>query len=125
MPDDIRMKRIASFFRNELNRIVTRELKNPVFDNVLISFEEIKISRDLSTARVAVSVFGDDGRREDVVRALNEAKSMIRREIMKVSELRKVPVFIFEDDRTIETAAKLEQILDSLDIPPEEEESEN
>src|SRR3989304_4070676 len=124
MPDDIRMKRIASFFRTELTRIVTREFKNPLFDKALITFSDIRISKDLSNAQVDVSVFGDGDLRTQVGAALNKATKLIRREIMNVSDLRKIPEFTFHEDRTIEMAAKMDQILDSLEIPPEEEPDE-
>jgi len=122
MPDDIRIKRIAAFFQQELARIVSRELKDPVFENRVISFPEIKVSRDLSVAHVMVSVLGDSSLTAQVVDALNKAEALIRRAIRDVSELRRTPLFVFHEDHTIEAALKIESILDSLDIPPEEPE---
>ena len=122
MPDDIRIKRIEAFFLQELSRIVSRELKNPIFANKVISFPEIKVSRDLSTAHVAVSVFGDEKTLKEVIQALTDAEPVIRREIRKVCDLRKTPTFVFHEDHTIENAAKIDALLDSLEIPPEEAE---
>ena len=119
MPDDIRIKRIRALFQQELARIVSRELENPIFEGKLISFPDIKVSRDLTTARVMVSVFGDNADRAAVVAALNEAESLIRRQIMAACELRRVPVFTFVEDHTMEAASRIESILDMLDIPPE------
>jgi ribosome-binding factor A len=120
MPDDIRIKRIEAFFLQELSRIVSRELKNPIFENKLISFSGIKVSRDLSIAHVAVSVFGGGDPLDDVVKALTEAEPIIRRQIRASCDLRKVPIFEFHGDRSMENAARIEKILDSLDIPAEE-----
>jgi ribosome-binding factor A len=125
MPDDIRMKRIAAFFQQEISRIVTRELKDPVFENLLISFPEIRVNRDLSVAIVMVSVLGDGSDAGRVVEALNRAEPIIRREIADVSDLRRTPRFEFREDHTIENASKIESILDMLDIPPEEPEEPN
>ncbi|HDS30977.1 MAG TPA: 30S ribosome-binding factor RbfA [Firmicutes bacterium] len=124
MPDDIRVKRIASFLQRELSRIVSRELKDPIFDGKLISFNEIRVSRDLSIAHVYVSIFGDNTDLSKVVVTLTQVEPYIRSLIVKVSELRKIPTFIFHEDRTMEVAAKIDRILDSLDIPPEEPENE-
>ncbi|MCK4719839.1 30S ribosome-binding factor RbfA [bacterium] len=121
MPDDIRMKRIEAFFREELARLVSRELRDPIFESKIISFSEIDVSRDLSNANVRVTVLGDESRLTEIVKALNAATSFIRSEIMKVSDFRKVPKFRFHEDRTIETASKIESILDTLDIPPGED----
>jgi len=107
----------------ELARIVSRELKDPVFDNKVISFPEIKVSKDLSTAIVHVSVFGKNADPDEVVAKLNSLNRKIRKLIMDVCDLRKVPVFTFRTDRTIEQASKIERILDSLVIPPAEPES--
>jgi len=123
MPSDIRMKRIAAFFQQELSRIISRDLKNPVFENKVITIHDVRVSRDLSTARVGVSVLGSDEEIHDVVDALNDAEALMRAEILHVSNLRRVPVFSFEEDRTMETASKIDKILDELDIPPEEPEN--
>ncbi len=120
MPDEIRLKRIEAFFLQELARIVSRELKDPVFQNRVISFPGIKVSRDLSVAHVAVSVFGEGSDVSVIVEALNDAQPVIRREIMNVSDLRRTPVFTFHEDHTIENASRIDRILDMLDIPPEE-----
>jgi ribosome-binding factor A len=122
MPSDIRMKKIAAFFQQELSRIISRDLKNPVFANKVITIADVKVSRDLSTARVAVSVLGNEEELHDVIDALNSAEALIRADVMHVSSLRRVPVFTFFEDRTMETASKIDKILDSLDIPPEEPE---
>jgi ribosome-binding factor A len=124
MPDEIRVKRIAAFLQKELSRIVSRELKDPVFDGKLISFNSIKVSRDLSVAHVNVSVFGDGSDLHEIVDTLTEVEPLIRRRIGRVSELRKIPNFVFHEDRTMEIAAKIDRILNSLDIPPEEPEKE-
>ena len=125
MPDNIRMKRIESFFRKELSRIVSRELKDPVFEDKLISFTQIKISRDLSSAQVYVSVLGggDNNGTPSVVIALNKAVNLIRSEILAVSDLRRIPHFKFHEDYAIEAASKIESLLNTIEIPPEEEET--
>ncbi len=122
MPDDLRMKRIAAFFKKELSRIVSRELKDPIFEGKLISFSNIRVSRDLSTAQVDVSVFGEGTVCSKIVDALTKAEPLIRYEIMAVSDLRRVPRFTFHEDRTMETGAKIDSILEMLDIPPEDTE---
>lgn len=121
MPDNIRMKRIEAFFREELARLVSRVLHDPIFERKIISFSEIDVSRDLSTANVRVTVLGDESRLTEIVKALNVATSFIRSEIMQVSKLRNVPRFKFHEDRTIESASKIEGILNMLDIPQGED----
>jgi len=120
MPDNIRMKRISAFFQQELSRIVSRELKDPVFENKVISFSGIKVTRDLSIAHVMVSVLGGSNETTAIVAALNRAEPIVRREIISVSKLRRIPHFEFHEDHTMEMASKIDTILNMLDIPPEE-----
>jgi len=120
MPDNIRMKRIEAFLQKELSRIVSRELKDPVFENKLISFTEISVSKDLSQANVQVSVLSSSNPPSQVVKALNKAEKIIRAEIHAVSDLRRTPVFTFHEDYAIEAASKMESLLDTIEIPPEE-----
>ncbi|HEX9746716.1 MAG TPA: 30S ribosome-binding factor RbfA, partial [bacterium] len=124
MADEIRMKKIVSFFREELNRLVTTEFSDPVFDNAFVSFPEIKVSRDMSVAHVNVSVLGDDELREKIVEILNGSSVFIRGEIRKISSLRKIPSFVFHADKSIETAAMIDGIISNLEIPPDEEPAE-
>ena len=125
MPDDIRMKRIEAFFQKELSRIVSRDLKDPIFQGKLISFTEIRVARDLSTTQVNVSVLTSENDTTFVVQALNRAEALIRAEIREISDLRRIPVFTFREDHTIEYASRIDSILDTLDIPPEEPDESN
>ena len=122
MPDNIRMKRIEAFFRKELSRIVSRDLKDPIFQGKLISFTEIRVAKDLSTAQVDVSVLTSENDTTFVVQALNRAEALIRADLREISDLRRIPVFTFREDHTIEYASRIDSILDKLDIPPEEPE---
>jgi len=120
MPDNIRMKRIEAFFQKELSRIVSRDLKDPIFQGKLISFTDIRVAKDLSTAQVYVSVLTSENDTKFVVQALNRAEALIRADLREISDLRRIPVLTFREDHTIEYASRIESILDTLDIPPEE-----
>lgn len=84
------------------------------------------MSKDLRHAKVFVSIF--DKNRENItstMKALENAKPYIRREISRRINLRFSPEISFELDDSIEYGARISQILNQLNIAKDEEEEKS
>lgn len=92
------------------------------FGNTLVTITGVEMSPDLSLARVYLSVFPIKDA-EDVFFGLDEKKSEIRRHLgNKIGkQVRIVPELAFFHDDTEEQASKMDHLIDSLDIPPADE----
>ncbi len=79
--------------------------------HAMISVTAVRVSADLSVARVFVDVLegGPDVAR--VVEGLNAAHGVFKRHLGRVLKLRRTPSLRFEHDDSIEHGTRIEQVL--------------
>jgi ribosome-binding factor A len=95
-----------------------REVKDPrVQGATLITVTHVKVSDDLSTARVMVSVIADD--RGGVMKGLSKAAGFLQGRIGKRMAAKKVPELRFVLDDTEERAGRVDQILREIQAEKE------
>jgi len=104
-----RADRVNALLQRELGMIISEELRDPriAFSTVTA----VEITSDLRTAKVHVSVLGDDEQRASTMIALDEAKPYLRHEIGKRTDLRFVPDLMFVNDRSAERSARISTLL--------------
>ncbi|MDD4689221.1 MAG: 30S ribosome-binding factor RbfA [Eubacteriales bacterium] len=108
-----RINRINQEIKKELSEII-RELKDPRI-NSMTSVIAVDTAKDLRSAKVYISVLGDQQSQLDTIKGLRSASGFIRREIGMRLDLRSNPDLVFELDHSIEYGAKINQILHSLE----------
>ena len=79
-----------------------------------VTVTSVDVTRDLSLARVRISVMGDDEEKQKALEGVNSARGFIRSILARTLELRTVPELRFEMDSGLEHAARVDQILSSL-----------
>ena len=104
-----RADRVNALLQRELGMIISEELRDPriAFSTVTA----VEITSDLRTAKVHVSVLGDDEQRASTMVALDEAKPYLRHELGSRIELRYVPELVFVSDRSAERSARISTLL--------------
>jgi ribosome-binding factor A len=104
-----RTDRVDELLQRELGTLISEELGDPriVFPTVT----QVRTSADLRSARVFVSVLGDDAAAKSTIRALTDAKSFIRHRLGERTELRVVPDLEFVLDRSAERATRISKLL--------------
>jgi len=115
----IRQKRTAEQLQWLLSELFQRELNDPRLQGVTIT--DVTIDRELEHADIYVNALGDEEREKEVMEALKKATGFLRREVAARMRLRKVPQLHMHWDPTLQQAMEVDAILDTLDIPPEEE----
>jgi ribosome-binding factor A len=105
-----RPDKVAHQLKAEISDIVSRELHDPRVGFVTIT--SVRVSQDLSHARVYVSVFGSAQQQKDSVNALNHAAGFIRREVGARMRLRKSPELVFTFDESVEQGARMNQLIE-------------
>ncbi len=108
----LRLERIESLMLKELSNIIAFELKDPKLGFITIS--EVKVTNDLSYAKVYVSFLGKQERNEAGLKVLKKAKGFLKSELAKRMKLRKIPELIFVQDTSLENARKIENILEKV-----------
>jgi len=110
-----RADRVSERIRGELMELLLRgSLRDPAARDVVVS--AVRMTDDLSIARIYVRVLGEAGpdRQEAVVEALVRASGFLRRELGHRLELRHVPSLEFYWDDVVDSALRIESILDEL-----------
>lgn len=115
-----RADRVAERIRSELMELLLRgSVRDPAARDVVVS--AVRMTDDLSIARVYVRVLEEIGaeRQEAVVEALRRASGFLRREIGQRLQLRHVPTLEFFWDDVVDSALRIESILDEIREDPD------
>ena len=118
----IKQDRMAERIQGLLSELLLREIRDPRLKGVTIT--EVKIDPELAFANVYVNALGDESRQEGVMEALGKASSFLRRAVGQRLTTRVTPELHFHWDYTLEHGEHLNQLLESLEIPPETEEED-
>ncbi len=107
-----RSTRVGELLREILAAILLERVADPRLQEITIT--EVDMSPDLKLARVYYAVRqGAD--QDEVIIALDKALGFIKQEVAREHILRTMPEFHFLPDQTLDKAARLEELLDSLD----------
>ena len=114
-----RADRVAERIRSELMELLLRgSVREPAARDVVVS--AVRMTDDLSIARVYVRVLEEIGpdRQDAVVDALSRASGFLRRELANRLQLRHVPSLEFYWDDVVDSALRIESILDEMREEP-------
>lgn len=107
----IKTQRIASNIIKELSYILAYEVKND--DIKFVTVTDCKLAPDLSYAKIYVTVF-DKEKKDTTIKALNESKGFIRKQLADRIDVRYTPELEFVYDESIEYGKKIEQIIEQI-----------
>lgn len=124
-----RRARLESVIKEELSRVVPREVKDPRVPSV--TFTQVEVTQDGSQATVLVSILGGayggygEGaslseaeakkRMKDCLAGLASASGFLRRHLASVLNVRHVPSLLFKEDRGLENTARVFDLLKQLE----------
>ena len=115
-----RMRRVNESVRQVLSEAVP-ELKDPRIGFVTVT--AVETTRDLDHAKVWLSVFGNERKRDGTLRALEGAAGVLQAQVNRRLKLRRTPQLEFVHDRAIEHGVRMTHLIDEL-TPPDEPEVE-
>jgi ribosome-binding factor A len=107
-----RLDRVNQLIREEISMLLQRELKDPRLGFVTVT--HVETSPDLRTAKVFVSVLGDEAQWTASLTALASARGFARNWLRQHLDLRQTPELDFRADRSMEHAARIQELLRQL-----------
>ena len=107
-----RGERVNHTIQRELG-VLIEGLNDPRLSKV-ISVTAVEVNRDLSVAKVYVSVLGTDMDRSDAIDGLRSAANRLRMEVSKRIVIRTMPKLSFFSDDTLKTGADIDQLIDRV-----------
>lgn len=111
---------------DDIQRVMSnllREIKDPRVNQGMISVTRVETTGDLRYSKIWLSVMGMQNEK-DFKKGLKSAAGWLRRELGNSLKLRNTPELSFEIDHSIEYGAHINELINSLDIPDEEDEDE-
>ncbi len=105
-----RNDRIQEEMKREIDHVIRDELSDPRLKQGTYSITHVDVTRDLSYAKVYVSVLEEDLKKE-VIKALKSAAGFIRRELMRGMNLRYTPELQFIEDNNIAYGIRINEII--------------
>jgi len=111
---EFRLQRIEHTLRNEISSmIMSDEIKDPRV-STFVSITAVKVSKDMSHAKVYVSSFQSHRKIASSVDALNHASGFIQSRLSRRLHMRVTPQLAFVADRSIEEGFEITHKLTEL-----------
>lgn len=111
--DKKRIRRIESELTKEISIMIRSDIKDPRIAPIT-SITEIDLTDDLQSAKIYISVLGDDTEKEETIEGLKNSTGFIKRELGNRMNLRHIPDIKFILDTQIEQALHIESLIDKV-----------
>ena len=108
---NIKIERINHMIMEEISKILMLEVKDE--DIKFVTVTDCDTSNDLSYCKVYVTVLEQE-KRDETLKALNNASSFIRGELAKRIEIRHIPELKFIYDESVSYGEKIDKIIDEI-----------
>lgn len=108
-----RLDRINSELKKQLAIILRDGVRDPRVRG-MISVMEVSVDKDLTLAKVYVSIFGADGAESEVLEGLNSAEGYIKSRLKKMMILRAIPALRFVLDTSISYGMSMDKRITEL-----------
>lgn len=113
--------RINEEFRRELSSIIQTEVKDPGIGAGMISVVHTDVTRDLSHAKVYLSIYGSESQKAKALAAIERASGFIKREMAARIKLRRMPELHFIMDDSIEYAVNMSEKINEVLSPGDDD----
>ncbi len=104
------MRRVNEAVREVVSSHIAEDLKDPRIGFVTVT--GVETSADLRSARVFVSVLGDETERNDAIAGLRHSRGFLQAQINTQLRMKRTPHLDFVYDDTTERAVRLTRLID-------------
>jgi ribosome-binding factor A len=105
-----RMRRVNEVMREVIGSAIATELEDPRIGFVTVT--SVETSPDLRSARVHVSVLGDEAEREATLVGLRSSHGVLQARIAHEMRIKRTPTLSFHYDETPERGVRVSRLLD-------------
>ena len=105
-----RMRRVNEVIRQVLGDVIATDLKDPRIGFVTVT--DVDTSPDLRTARVYVSVLGNESDREKALAGLRSAHGFLQGRIAAELRMKRTPTLTFHYDESVDRGVRISRLLD-------------
>lgn len=117
-----RMAKMAEAIREVVGMAILAEIKDPRVRDVTVT--HVDVAPDLRSAKIHVSIMGDDKQQKLCLYGLESAAGFLQRKVGDRIETRYTPRLTFELDMGVKKSIEMARILKEV-LPPEPAEAED
>ena len=121
--NSIKNTRVNGEVQKVLSNLISREIKDPRI-HPMTSVVAVEVAPDLKTAKVYISVLGDEESQKSTRLGLKSAAAYMRGQLAKTLNLRNTPELTFVIDNSIEYGVNMSKLINEVnkDLVDDEEE---
>lgn len=108
-----RTERVASLLQMELGTLILERIKDPRLGFVTVT--HVKITPDLKSAIVFISVMGDKTKKEETLKVLERAAGFLQHEVGLAIKMRYTPKLQFELDDSLDKDFEIGQVIRKIE----------
>ena len=109
-----RKQRLQDQLREVLSEVIRREMRDPRFQDGLLSITDVEVTSDYKSATVFISVFGTEEAKRDKLNLLRGANGVLREALKKSKAFINVPSLTFKYDDTIDRGSHMFEVLEQV-----------
>jgi ribosome-binding factor A len=113
-----RLLKAAEAIREVVSMAILTELRDPRIQHVTVT--GVEVAPDMRSAKVSVSVMGDEGRQHLCIRGLQNASGYLQSQLAKKIDTRYTPRLTFELDLGVKKSLEVAKILHELAMEREQ-----
>jgi ribosome-binding factor A len=111
-----RIERVNELIKEVLSELVLTELKDPRLG--LVTIVGVRVTNDLSSAKVLFSVMGDEEQRAATLKGLKAASNFMRRILVRQLDVKVAPELRWVYDDSLDRSFRIEQTLRETGTTP-------
>jgi ribosome-binding factor A len=111
----LRTDRVASLIREEVGMLLSRKYQDPRYG--LVTVTEVRVTPDLRIANIFISIMGDDARKEETMKAIEQDKKSIRSFLGSHVRTKFTPDINFHLDESLDRLEKINRIIEKIHSP--------
>ena len=109
-----RKQRLQDQLREVLSEVIRREMRDPRFQDGLLSITDVDVTTDYKQATVYISVLGTEEARSEKLNLLRGAAGVLRTELKRSKAFINVPSLTFKYDEAIERGAHIFDVMEQV-----------
>lgn len=107
-----RLRRIDDQIKRVVSEALLTQVQDPRIGFVTVT--AVRVSREFDTAKIYVSVMGNEAQRADTLKGLRSAAPFLQSRIGKSMRLRRVPLLRFVYDDSLDRGLRVDEVLRGL-----------
>lgn len=118
-----RMARLNEQLKRELSELIRTQVRDPRVGAVTVT--AVEMASDFGSARIFVRILGDPTEFKATLEGLDAAAPFLRGLLGRLLHIRRIPELRFREDRSMEHARRIEELLLEVDVPEEKPDEES